>query len=128
MTAVFGLFFTALSRELAEGDIYSSAPLRALNALSKYTPARPGDRTLVDALAPFCDALARGECFREAVAAAMQGAEGTRNMKPRLGRSTYVPMDGEGVEGGNGAVPDPGAWGVAAILSGIERGISDSIE
>ena len=121
---MFGLFFTALSRELAEGENFRSAPLRALNALSKHTPARPGDRTLVDALAPFCDALARGDGFREAVAAAMQGAEETRYMKPRLGRSTYVPMDGEGV----GAVPDPGAWGVAAILSGVGRGISDPIE
>lgn len=128
--ALFGLFFTALSRELADGDSLSSAsaPLRALNALAKHTPARPGDRTLVDALAPFCNALARAEGFRKAVAAAMQGAEGTRYMKPRLGRSTYVPMDNEGVEGGKGSVPDPGAWGVAAILSGLERGISDAIE
>lgn len=126
--ALFGLFFTALSRELTEGDIFSSAPLRALNALSKHTPARPGDRTLVDALAPFCNALAKGKDFKEAVASAKQGAEGTRSMKPRLGRSTYVPMDEEGVEGGKGTVPDPGAWGVAAILSGFERGISDSIE
>ncbi|TDL16737.1 DAK1/DegV-like protein [Rickenella mellea] len=78
----------------------------ALNALRRYTPAEPGDRTIIDSLQPFCKLLLDGET----------GAEKTRGMKARLGRASYV-REGNIVD-----VPDPGAWGVAAIVSGLCRG------
>ena len=85
----------------------------SLEALAKYTPAQVGDRTLVDALRPFVETLERTMDVKEAARAAKRGAEGTKGMKPGLGRSVYV-----GGEGYN-EVPDPGAWGLAAFLMGI---------
>lgn len=46
-----------------------------------------------------------------------KGAEKTRGMKARLGRASYVTAD-------DGKVPpDPGAWGVAAVVEGFVSGL-----
>jgi triose/dihydroxyacetone kinase / FAD-AMP lyase (cyclizing) len=84
-------------------------------AISELGGAKPGDRTMLDALDPFVKSLkeARGEPSREillsAVEAAERGAEATATMKPRLGRSSYL---GDRVLGH----PDPGAKAVAIWL------------
>jgi triose/dihydroxyacetone kinase / FAD-AMP lyase (cyclizing) len=84
-------------------------------AISELGGAKPGDRTMLDALAPFVKSLkeSRGEPSREtllsAVEAAERGAEATTQMKPRLGRSSYL---GDRVLGH----PDPGAKAVAIWL------------
>ena len=84
-------------------------------AISELGGAKPGDRTMLDALAPFVKSLkdARGELSREilltAVEAAERGAKATAQMKPRLGRSSYL---GDRVLGH----PDPGAKAVAIWL------------
>lgn len=107
----------------------ASAPLSALEALSEHTPARPKDRTLVDTLSPFCISLASGEGLDEAVKKAREGAESTRGMQSRLGRATYVgrrpgSMDIEDASKPDSYLPpDPGAWGVAAMLEGLVRGL-----
>lgn len=111
MMQVFALFFTALSTAL-QSSIWQESCLAALNELRKYTPARPGDRTLVDALEPFCEAASKGEPFSRAVKLARQGAERTKGMPPKLGRAVYLGMQSYNV-------PDPGAWGICAILDGI---------
>ncbi|KAI0470656.1 Dak1 domain-containing protein [Xylariaceae sp. FL0804] len=80
---------------------WAAATRAALASLGRYTPARVGDRTVVDALAPLADALAasseggRGGLDDAAVAAVVAGAESTRGMTPRLGRATYVEAAGE---------------------------------
>lgn len=81
--------------------------------LNNYTPAQPGDRTLVDALYPFVETLNRTESLIDAAIAARKGAQKTKGMKARLGRSVYV--------GGLGYqyVPDPGAWGLSEFLLGL---------
>jgi dihydroxyacetone kinase len=78
--------------------------------------AKPGDRTMLDALDPFVKALKKGgggKASREAilapVEAAERGLEATARMKPRLGRSSYL---GDRVLG----CPDPGAKAVAVWL------------
>jgi dihydroxyacetone kinase len=84
-------------------------------AISDLGGAKPGDRTMLDALDPFVKSLedARGELSREtlvaAVEAAERGAEATAHLKPRLGRSSYL---GDRVLGH----PDPGAQAVAIWL------------
>ena len=84
-------------------------------AISELGGAKPGDRTMLDALAPFVKSLrdARAETSREtllsAVEAAERGAKATAQMKPRLGRSSYL---GDRVLGH----PDPGAEAVAIWL------------
>lgn len=90
----------------------------ALETLYAATPARPGDRTLVDALDPFVKALAAGKSLEEAARAAKEGAEGTKGMNASLGRAVYV--DSAGYD----RVPDPGAVGVAKLVEGLFEGVS----
>jgi triose/dihydroxyacetone kinase / FAD-AMP lyase (cyclizing) len=84
-------------------------------AMSELGGAKPSDRTMLDALAPFVKSLkdARGEPSHEillsAVEAAERGAEATAQMKPRLGRSSYL---GDRVLGH----PDPGAKAITLWL------------
>ena len=86
---------------------------KASESLSKYTPARPGDRTLMDTLVPFVEELAKTGDIKAAAAAARKGAESTKGMTPGLGRSVYV--GGDGWE----KVPDPGAWGLAHFFEAL---------
>ncbi|KDQ62467.1 hypothetical protein JAAARDRAFT_149358 [Jaapia argillacea MUCL 33604] len=127
--ALFALYFTSLSTSLSTGTPLTSAPLTALHALSTYTPAKPGDRTIIDALQPFCSSLASGTQegggLEGAVRAARRGAESTRGMKARLGRAVYVGGGERPDEEKDGALPpDPGAWGVAAIFEGFWEGLN----
>ena len=85
-------------------------------AISELGGAKPGDRTMLDALDPFVKALNNGdsgkasrEAILTAVEAAERGVEATTRMKPRLGRSSYL---GDRVLG----YPDPGAKAVAVWL------------
>ncbi|GAA1125640.1 dihydroxyacetone kinase family protein [Citricoccus alkalitolerans] len=82
--------------------------------------ARPGDRTMLDALAPAAEAFAGAGsaplplALRAAADAARAGAEATADMAPRRGRSSYA---GDRVKGH----PDPGAWAVYLWLDAVAR-------
>lgn len=102
----------------ADTKIWAKAAQLALGNLGKYTPAKPGDRTLVDALAPFVEQLEASGDVRKAAHAAQQGSENTKGMKASLGRTVYV--GGEGWQN----VPDPGAYGLSAFLTGLAEGSS----
>lgn len=121
--ALFAIFFASSSAAVPKGaddtEAWYKVPERALDELSAYTPAHPGDRTLVDALRPFSKELAQSHDFSKAVKEARKGAESTINMQARLGRATYV---GQNAGGEKGLPPDPGAWGVAAIIEGFYKG------
>jgi dihydroxyacetone kinase len=86
--------------------------------------AVPGDRTMLDALAPaaaaFSAALAAGrpwpEALTSAAEAAERGAAATSTMTPRRGRSSYL---GQRVIG----IPDPGAEAVAIWLQALARAL-----
>lgn len=83
--------------------------------------AQPGDRTMLDALAPAARALAAvegplGEVLRAAAEAARAGAEATADMAPRRGRSSYA---GDRVKGHL----DPGAWAVYLWLDAAARAL-----
>ena len=75
------------AQRLIETADWAKALKLSLEALAKYTPAQPGDRTFVDALFPFIETLERTMNVKEAARAAKRGAEGTKGMKPGLGRS-----------------------------------------
>jgi dihydroxyacetone kinase len=86
-------------------------------AISDLGGAKPGDRTMLDALDPFVKTLktAAGtarEVLLAAVDDAQRGAEATAKMKPRLGRSSYLQ---DRVLGH----PDPGAIAVAIWLRAV---------
>ena len=82
--------------------------------------AKPGDRTMLDALVPASDAFetaikagsSPSEALREAALAAESGAWSTARMNPRKGRSSYL---------GDRAIghPDPGAEAVAVWLRAL---------
>ena len=89
----------------------------AMQALGRYTPAQVGDRTLVDALDPFVSTLSRTGSVEKAAQAADQGAKKTQDMKASLGRTVYI--GGDNVK----EVPDPGAYGLAIFLKGLNEGL-----
>jgi len=66
-------------------------------AISELGGAKLGDRTMLDAFEPFMKTLKEsigGKTSREAVVAAVEAAErcveATAQMKPRVGRSSYL--------------------------------------
>ncbi|KAF8637501.1 hypothetical protein AX17_002786 [Amanita inopinata Kibby_2008] len=116
--ALFAIYFAALSRSLETSSGWPASLNDALLSLSKHTPAKPGDRTIMDALYPFCASLADGEDIETASRAARRGAENTRGMQPKLGRAVYVR------ELSRELPPDPGAWGIVAIVEGLAQGLA----
>ncbi|KAJ6119616.1 Dihydroxyacetone kinase 1 [Penicillium sp. IBT 18751x] len=127
--AIYAIFLNALAHGLREQDtgsaqqasteVWAKALKHSVTALGKYTPAKPGDRTLMDALVPFCDTLFETHDIRVAAAAAQQGTESTKSMKASLGRSVYVGGESEWI----GKVPDPGAYGLAEFLTGLAESV-----
>ncbi|RMZ85546.1 hypothetical protein DV737_g555, partial [Chaetothyriales sp. CBS 132003] len=127
--AIYAIFLNALAAGLLEQDgggsatkekvvdakAWAAALKWAVQALGRYTPARPGDRTLIDSLVPFVDELAASGDVKKAAQAARAGAEKTKGMKASLGRTVYVGSEAEWM----GKVPDPGAWGLAAFFDGL---------
>ncbi|KAM3455732.1 hypothetical protein MY3296_002150 [Beauveria thailandica] len=118
--ALYAIFLNALVHALrtrspgeAAPQLWAAALQQSVDALSRYTPARPGDRTLVDALSPFVETLARSGDVGQAARASRAAADATKGMKASLGRSVYV--GGSGYE----EVPDPGAWGLACFFQGL---------
>ena len=92
-------------------------------AISELGGAKLGDRTMLDALDPFVKALKKGageKSPREAVLAAVEAAErgvvATAQMKPRLGRSSYL---GDRVLG----YPDPGAKAISVWLRAVSEAL-----
>jgi dihydroxyacetone kinase len=117
---LYGVFFLRCGSVLEHSGAtglaeWAEALEQGSQAISELGGAKPGDRTMLDALDPFVKILKKcvGETPREAVltavAAAERGAEATAQMKPRLGRSTYL---GNRVLG----YPDPGAKVIAVWL------------
>ncbi|MFF8594133.1 dihydroxyacetone kinase subunit DhaL [Streptomyces sp. NPDC015220] len=74
--------------------------------------AAPGDKTMVDALAPAVAAL--GDGFPAARAAAEEGAEATIPMQARKGRASYLGERSIGHQ-------DPGATSSALLIAALAR-------
>ncbi|KAJ2725955.1 Dihydroxyacetone kinase 2 [Coemansia sp. Benny D115] len=91
--------------------VWGQAMLGALNTLYQYTTARPGHRTLIDALQPFASTLSQTGDLNAALHAATNGAEQTSQMQAKRGRAVYVQS--------KDAVADAGAVGFAAVAKGI---------
>lgn len=100
-----------------------------LRALQKQTKARPGDKTMMDALVPAVEAMqsavASGEpvsrALEFAAEAARRGAEATRDMIAKYGRAKFL---GERTRGS----PDAGATSIALIFQGFSAAFSQGKE
>jgi dihydroxyacetone kinase-like protein len=92
----------------------------ALAGVQQLGAAREGDKTMVDALAPACRALAKAvtegatqaDALAATAAAAAEGAAATVSMEARKGRASYLGPRSVGHE-------DPGAASTALILAAL---------
>lgn len=118
---LYAAFFVRSATSLAEKPNDWAAAFQAgCDAVHDLGGASPGDRTMLDALAPasqaFSQAIRAGSthdiALKQAAIAAKRGAAGTASMLPRRGRSSYL---------GKRAVghPDPGAQAVTVWLEAI---------
>jgi dihydroxyacetone kinase len=97
-----------------------SAAMEALTAVTSLGGAEVGDKTLVDALAPFATAFGTrlragapvAEAYASAAAEARTAAEHTAGLRPRLGRARPLAERSVGS-------PDPGATSLAAVLTAV---------
>jgi triose/dihydroxyacetone kinase / FAD-AMP lyase (cyclizing) len=120
--AIFSIFLAALASALKsmpstmqklDTQTWGIAAKAALSQLQLATPARQGDRTLMDALEPFIESIASGETVDVAVSKAKAGVEATKGMNAAFGRAVYVEQSAWSV------VPDPGAVGILSLIEGF---------
>lgn len=119
--AIFGTFFRNGGKALAGQESFDSAALAAflqagLEGVQARGGAKPGDKTVVDAIAPAA-AKAREvntcplpEAMTAVLAAAMEGLEASKAMVAQFGRAKTL---GEACIG----FPDAGAMSMTVILS-----------
>ncbi|WP_125613614.1 dihydroxyacetone kinase family protein [Specibacter cremeus] len=106
-------------------DRYTAADFTAAadafaGAITDLGRAKPGDKTLVDALVPFVDelraAVGRGTPFARAwsgaARAAVEAATATAGLRPKLGRARPLAEKSVGT-------PDAGATSLALIVTGL---------
>lgn len=109
---LLAIFFTAASDAASGGLPIRDAFKAGLTRMQEIGGAQPGDRTMVDALAPALDALEKG--IAAAALAARAGADHTATIvKARAGRAAYV--NASHLQGHN----DPGAEAVARLFENL---------
>lgn len=99
---------------------WAAAMKGAADAIGELGGAKPGDRTMLDALVPAADAFNRelnagydaGKAWAAAVNAAESGAGDTAHMTPRAGRASYLGARAIGS-------PDGGAVAIACWLKAL---------
>ena len=127
---LFGVWFREFARASADaGGLDRPGLARAVSdglaAVVLLGHAQPGDKTMVDAIAPAADVLGGAATERrelrddlaEAAAAARAGADATADLIARRGRASYV---GEVSRG----VCDPGAVAVAMFFEAGSRTVT----
>jgi dihydroxyacetone kinase-like protein len=110
-----------------DGDALAGALDAAVDAIVELGAATPGDKTMIDALAPATAALheqLRADqpleaALAAAAAAARAGAEATVPMQARKGRASYLGERSIGHQ-------DPGATSAAILLGALARAVAQS--
>lgn len=109
---LLAIFFAAAGDAASSGLSMRDALRAGLDRMQEIGGARPGDRTMIDALYPALDALDDG--LEAAAKAARLGANHTATLrKANAGRASYV--SAEHLQGHN----DPGAEAVARLLEAL---------
>ena len=111
--ALFGALVGGIEAALDGRQDLPSALTHAAERIARLGMAKPGDKTMLDALIPAAEAAGgapRGEAAQAAAEAARDGAAATAGMAARRGRARYVENGGVGHR-------DAGARSVAEILS-----------
>ena len=112
---LLAIFFAAAGDASSSGKSWIGALSAGLDRVMQVGGAKPGDRTMIDALAPALAALPDG--LSAAAKAARAGADATAKMtRAKAGRSSYLSADKLA-----GHV-DPGAEGVARLFEHLAQG------
>ena len=113
---LLAILFAAAGSTAAKGAAWGPALQSGLRRMMEYGGAKPGDRTMIDALEPALAALVSGKSMAIAAMAARKGANATAKMtRARAGRSAYV--SATNLQG----IVDPGAEAVARLFEGLAR-------
>ncbi len=114
---LLAIFFAAAGDASASGANPIEALKVGLDRVQRVGGAGPGDRTMIDALAPALNALHQG--LPAAAAAARAGADATARIgRARAGRASYL------AEGSMLGFNDPGAEAVARLFA--ELAVADT--
>ena len=121
---IFGSIFSAMGEECRADEVGSAELAVMLDAglenVMLIGGAAPGDRTLVDALAPAVEAAktaaadraAVSEALSRAASAAKQGAEATKDMVAKKGRAKFLQDKSKGYQ-------DAGATSMELVLEAM---------
>jgi len=126
-TLFMGMGEAAGDRESLDPAALAGALEAGLAAVGKRTKAKPGDKTLMDALVPAAEAMGATaasskdirEMLRLAAEAARRGAESTAAMAARFGRARNVGAKSIGH-------PDAGATSISLMLRGFFKGLESN--
>jgi phosphoenolpyruvate---glycerone phosphotransferase subunit DhaL len=134
MGPLYGMFFKAMAgvtqgAETIDAVTFGKMLRATREAIEKISPAKPRDKTLMDALVPadeaFEGALAAGQpfgaCLDAMSQAAEQGRDATKDMVAKLGRSSRL---GERSRG----VVDAGAASCCLILQTTAKSIKGLLQ
>ena len=121
---LWNTWLDGLQEEAPEADAADAAQLKAMFAnaleeLSDMSGAAVGDKTMMDAFIPACEAIAACEgdeaaLFEAAAAAAEEGAENSKNFPSKFGRAKSY---GDKTIG----TPDAGAVSMARFFRGLAK-------
>ena len=123
--ALWGSILTAVGGALGDEQPASSEAIvagvrDAVDAVQRLGGAKPGDKTMVDALVPFtetlsaraAEGLALAEAWQQATSTAQAAADDTATFVSKLGRSRVLGEKSLGV-------PDPGAISFCMLMQAI---------
>jgi dihydroxyacetone kinase-like protein len=126
---LLGSFFMGMSESVGGSETLDSAALAAafaagLAKLRAQTQAKPGDKTMVDALVPAVEAMRQAAdagaepavLFAQAAVAARSGAARTAEFQARFGRARNLGPRTIGHV-------DPGATSIALLFAGFYDGV-----
>jgi D-erythrulose 4-kinase len=132
--ALWSAALMAVAARLGNRNCYDASDLvasaaAARDAMAELGGAAPGDKTVLDAVYPFVEALqteidqgrSLGESLRAAAAASTRAAAGTAPMRPRKGRARPLAERSVGH-------PDPGAVSFALIVTALAANVDDWVE
>lgn len=122
---LWGVLLTELGTQLGDTvrpdtRAVAAAIRQATSAIAERGGARPGDKTLLDALSPFAEILSKGasdglplaRAWQAAASAAEQAARETASLAARVGRARALGARGVGS-------PDPGAMSMSLCMHAV---------
>ena len=110
MGPLYGKFFKAIAKSLEDNEVigvaeFGDALKAVVEAIASISPAKVGDKTLIDTLVPAVEAYQNaqneGKTFSEVLecmkAAAIEGRDSTKDMLAKIGRASRLGERSRGV-------------------------------